>query len=221
MRISAFFISILLFAGICTAIGQDTLPFPKKIKIGADLYGPGRYFTDKNNLSFEGFVSADLDTMKAVVIEAGYLDFKYSQYNYSYLSSGAFVRLGVDFNTMRPQASAGKYYAGIGLRYGLSIFRSEIPSLWHNDYWGTVSGVIAPSTHMAHFIEASPGLRTELFKNFSIGWTIRLRLLLYSGTGKDIKAIQIPGFGNGAKPVSAGLNYYIIWSIPYSGMGKK
>jgi hypothetical protein len=221
MRISAFFISILFFTGICTAVGQDTIPFPKKIKIGADLYGPGRYLTDKNILSIEGFFSMDLDTMRAAVIEAGWLDFKYAQYNYNYLSSGAFIRLGIDFNTIRPQASGGKYYAGIGLRYGLSIFRSETPLLWHENYWGTVSGSVQPATHMAHFLEASPGLRAELFRNFSIGWTIRLRLLLYSGTGKETKAIQIPGFGNGTKPVAASLNYYIVWSIPYKTEGGK
>lgn len=213
-KISAYFISILFFALACPAYGQDTLPFPKKFKIGADLYGPGRYFTDKNNLNIEGFISLDLDTAKAAVIEAGYLNFKYSQYNYDYLSNGFFLRMGLDFNTIRPGVSRGKYYAGIGLRYGLSIFNSEVPFLKHENYWGTVTGSIPRSTHMAHFVEASPGLRTELFRNFSIGWTIRLRLLLYSGTGRDFKAISIPGYGNGVRSVSAGVNYYIIWSFP-------
>jgi hypothetical protein len=214
-RISAYFISILLFTGIYSVSGQDSIPFPKKIKIGADLYGPAMYFSNKNNLGIEGFFSLDLDTSKAAVFEAGYLNFKYSQYNYDYLSHGVFFRFGIDFNTLKPEISQGKHYVGIGLRYGLSIFRSEVPFLKHENYWGSVTASIPPSTHMAHFIEVSPGLRTELFKNFSIGWSIRLRLLIYSGTGKDLKAVYIPGYGNGVRSTGAGLNYYIVWSIPY------
>jgi hypothetical protein len=40
-------------------------------------------------------------------------------------------------------------------------------------------------------------------------------MLLYTGTGKDFRPVYFPGFGNGTKTFSAGLNYYIIWNIPY------
>ena len=214
-RISAYFISILLFPVISQIRAQDSINLQMKIRLGADLYGPVTYFTDRNILSTEGFLSVDIDSNKSVVIEAGYLDFKYSQYNYDYFSRGAFIRLGVDFNLIDPVVASGKYYAGIGLRYGLSIFRSEVPFLKHDNYWGNVEGSVPPSTYRAHFIEVSPGIRTELFRNFTIGWAIRLRILIYSATGKDIKAIYIPGFGDGSKSFSPGINYYLIWSIPY------
>jgi hypothetical protein len=58
-------------------------------------------------------------------------------------------------------------------------------------------------------------VRAELFKNFSIGWTIRLNLLISGGRGRDLKPVYIPGFGNGGKNVSAGINYYLVWSIRY------
>ncbi len=64
-------------------------------------------------------------------------------------------------------------------------------------------------------VEFSPGFRAELFNNFSIGWSVSLRRLIYSGTVKDLKSIYIPGFGDGSKPGSFGINYFISVNIPY------
>jgi len=197
-----------------TAAAQDTIRFARTLKIGFDLFGPAYYLADKNNLSLEGFISLDVDTNRAAVIEAGYLDYKYSQYNYDYLSTGYFIRAGFDFNFIKPEVSKGKYYGGIGLRYGLSLFRSEVPYTKFDNYWGTAESSVPPDNYSAHFIEASPGIRTELFSNFIIGWTIRLRFLIYSSTGKDLKAIYIPGYGNGTRGFSPGINYYIVWNFP-------
>lgn len=220
-RIYVYFISQLIFA--CLAVHaqdtllplQDTIPFPLKIRLGVDVYGPASYYFNKNILSLEGFLSVDIDPKKAIVAEAGYLDFQHSQFNYNYLSKGSFIRLGVDFNLMRRGLSQGKYYAGIGLRYGLSIFNTEAPFLTQTNYWGTATGSIPTTKSIAHFVEASPGIRTEIFRNFSMGWVVRFRFLVHSGASKDNKAISIPGFGNAFKTFSPGINYYLIWSIPY------
>jgi hypothetical protein len=214
-KISAYIISVVLLLSSSVIHAQDTIPFVYKIKLGADIFGPGYYIFDHNNLTVEGFISVDIDTNKAVVFEAGYKDYKYSQYNYDYLGKGVFFRAGVDFNLLQPQVSRGQYYGGIGLRYGLSIYNNEVPFLDYDNYWGTATSSVAPATHAAHYVEVSPGIRTELFRNFSIGFTVRLRILIYSGSSPDLKPIDIPGYGNGTKRFSPGLNYYLIWSIPY------
>lgn len=222
-RTYAYFISLLLilFSSLVQVHAQDTILFPLKIRVGLEVSGPAIYFTDKNTLSAEGYLSADINEKASAVLGAGYLDYKYSRFNdnniciYEYLSKGAFVRAGVDFNLLKPKKSQGIYWAIIGLRYGLSVFTSEVPSFQKSDYWGTVSSSIAPKTYWGHFIEVSPGARAEVFRNFSIGWSVSLRRLLYIGTGKDLRSINLPGFGNSVKPFSAGLNYFIVWNIPY------
>ena len=40
-------------------------------------------------------------------------------------------------------------------------------------------------------------------------------MLVYSGTGKDLKPIYIPGFGNGTQSVTIGFSYFISLNIPY------
>jgi len=214
-KISVYIISIALLLAGSLVSAQDTIPFVYKIKVGADIFGPAYYIYDQNNLTVEGFISVDTDTNRAVVLETGYHNFKYTQYNYDYQTKGVFFRAGMDFNFLHSQVSTGKYFAGVGLRYGLSVFSYEVPSLEYDNYWGTATSSLAPSTHAAHFVEVSPGIRTELFRNFSIGFLVRLRLLIYPGTSPDLKPIDIPGYGNGTKRLSPGLNYYLIWSIPY------
>jgi hypothetical protein len=163
----------------------------------------------------EGYVSFDKSEKMAYVMEVGYSDYKFSQYNYDYTSKGVFARLGVDFNLLKPEVSLGRYWAGIGLRYGISLFSSATPSFQQDNYWGSVTSSIPSKKTMGHFIEVAPGVKTEIFRNFSIGWTIRLKLLISGGGGRDLRPIYLPGYGNGGKQSAAGISYFITWNIPY------
>lgn len=220
-RISVYIISILFVLLCCIPEAKaqdeppDTVIIPLKIRAGIDLAGPAVYLYDNDNLNIEGFVSADLNAKTGIFIGMGYSNFKYSQYNYEYLSNGYFLKAGVDFNILKPETSIGKYWAGIGLRYGLSLYTSEIPSFEHESYWGTTITTIPPESYMGHYLEVSPGFRAEVFNNFSMGWSVNLRRLIYSGTGKDIRPIYFPGFGTGDKTVGFGFNYFLTWNIPF------
>jgi hypothetical protein len=217
LRIYAYFIS-LLFILLCSSIpvkAQDTIPITLKIKVGIEVSGPAIYYTDKNILNAEGYVSVDLNEKRSAFLALGYLNYKYSQYNYSYLNKGSFMKIGMDFNLLKADKSQGKYFAGIGLRYGLSRFNSETPFFDQINYWGQTSSSLPKKAYWGHFIEAAPGVRAEIFKNFSVGWTISIRALVYTSTGKDLKPVYFPGYGDGAKSITAGMSYYLVWNIPY------
>ncbi|HUX55936.1 MAG TPA: DUF6048 family protein [Bacteroidales bacterium] len=216
-RIFIFFTSLLLILSgtIDQVQAQDTLLIPLKIKVGLEASGPAIYVSDKNILNTEGYIAADLNEKVAGVIGAGYLSYKYSQYNYEYLNKGIFVKAGADFNLLKPEKSLGKYWAGIGLRYGISVFNSEIPSFKHENAWGTRISSVENMRDWGHFIEVSPGVRAEIFRNISIGWTVNIRKLLFLGTGKDLRPVYFPGYGNGSKSFSTGLSYFLVWNIPF------
>jgi hypothetical protein len=214
-RISRYFISIFFLIVAVSVSAQDTLNIPLNLRMGIDIFNPVMSLINKDISGWEGFVATELSEKLATVIEAGYLDYKYSQYNYNYFSKGTFFRLGVDINSMQPKKALGKYYAGIGLRYGFTVFRQEVNGLKHENYWGSATADVPSENYSAHFIEVLPGIRSEVFKNFSMGWTIRLRMLLYTNTGKDFRPLFLPGFGNGVKNFSQGFNYYLTWQIPY------
>ncbi len=216
-RISAYIISIqvIILSSLTLAKGQDTLYIPLKINAGIEALGPGDYFINKQTLSTEAYVSMDLNEKLGVALNAGYLNYDFSQYNYAYLNKGFFIRAGVDFNMLKPKKSIGKYWAGISLRYGISHYQWEVPELSQSNYWGEFSSSIPASKSWGHFLEVAPGMRAEVFRNFSMGWSVSLRMLLYSGSNEDLKPIYFPGFGNAEKRFTTGFSYFIVWNIPY------
>ena len=213
------FISILIFAVNTPLRAQeqppDSVVIPLKIRAGVEVTGPVIYLTDRNNFTAEGYLAFDLNEKTAIFAGGGYSNYKYSQYNYDYLNKGLFFKAGVDLNLLKPEISMGRYWAGIGLRYGVSVYTSETPTFWHKNYWGTVTSSITSSTRMGHYLEISPGVRIEFLKNFSMGWSVSLKKLIYSGTGKDLRPIFFPGYGSGGNQFSTGISYFLVLNIPY------
>ncbi len=192
----------------------DSVDIALKIRTGIDIAGPVIWFTDKNIFNAEAYITTDINEKSTLYLGAGYSDYNYSQYNYDYLSRGFFVKAGIDLNILKPEVSEGRYWAGVGIRYGISNFTSGTPSFTHENYWGITQSSIESTRNWGHFIELSPGFRAELLKNLSIGWSISLRKLIFPGSKKDIRPLFIPGYGSGAS-VSAGACYFISWNIPY------
>lgn len=216
-KTSVYIISVLIVLSCnCLQIAaQDTINYPLRIKFGIEASGPVIYLSDKNVLRTEGFISVDLNNITSVVLSGGYADFTYTQYNYTYTNNGIFFRSGIDLNLMKPKKTQGLYWGGLGLRYGISRFTYEIPSLETENYWGKTISSAPKQTNWGHFLEASPGVKADVFKNFSLGWSINIRMLLYTGTGNDLRPVYLPGFGDASKKLRTGMSYYIVWNIPY------
>lgn len=224
-RISAYFISIVAMTvfGSASLMAQDTVYVPLKIRTALELSGPIKSFFDNNILATEANVSLDISEKRAWMLGGGYVNYNFSQDNseskangiYDYKASGIFLKAGMDFNLLGPKKSQGKYFTGIGLHYGLSRFTSEVPSIKTENYWGPFETSVPSRSGIAHFVEATPSVRAELFRNVSIGWNINIRALISSGTGSDLRMLYLPGFGDAGKKVSTSLSYFITWNIPY------
>jgi hypothetical protein len=216
-KISAYIISIsLIFSCLSTSVkAQDTIPVQLKVRIGAEVSGPVTYAIDKKVFSTEAYVNVDLNEIRSVFFSAGYTDYSYGQYNYSFKGKGSFLRAGLDFNLLKPDKAQSKYWIGIGLHYGLSRYSAGAPFLERTNYWGTTASEVPTGKYWGHFLEFVPGVRTEIFNHVSIGWSVSIRMLVKSGTGSDIRPLSIPGFGDGSKTITSGMNYFLVWSIPY------
>ena len=117
MRITfgySYSLLLILISSIFPVVGQDTISFPLKMKVGMEVSGPAIYLLQKKILSTEGYVAMDLNEKVSAVLAVGYLNYKHSQYNssdtliYRYLNNGFFLRTGVDFNLIAPEKSMGK-----------------------------------------------------------------------------------------------------------------
>jgi len=193
----------------------DTVLFPLTVRAGIDVAGPVIYFTNKNSLNTEAYISADLNEKRALFFSGGYSKYSYSQYNYSFKTKGVNFKAGMDFNLLKPEVAAGKYWAGIGIHYGISAFSWELPSITYQNYWGTVTAQAPAQTGWAHFIEVTPGFRAKMVGQFSLGWSVSIRKMIYTGVSKDTGPVYFPGFGSKSKSFSSGINYYLIWNFRY------
>lgn len=223
LRTSGYFISLLLAFSSLTfdVLAQDTIQFPLKFRLGFEVTGAAKYFYEKDRANLEGSFSLDLNEKVSAILVAGRSDYSDSRYRdtsflmYDYSTKGYYFRTGFDFNLIKPKKSQGKYAVNIGFRYGISHFDYEIPAITHENYWGRSVTSVSTTNEWAHFIEVNPSVRAEIWKNISMGWTVSLKKMIDPGTGRHLKPVYLPGYGNGSKSFSPGISYFIIWSIPF------
>lgn len=227
-RISVYIISLLLLVAPSTLLAQlqgrvsdpDSVSVTLNIRVGADIARPIMYLIDHNSLIVDGFASFDLNEKHGITLNVGYADYKASDYNFEYKANGMYFKPGFDFNLLKPQVGEGKYWAGIGVRYGLSLFSYETPSLEYTNYWGSITSSVASQTKTAHFLEVAAGFNAKITNNFNLGWRVSIAKMLYSGSAKSITPMYVPGFGQKDK-ISFGVNYYLSFSFSYKTIKAK
>lgn len=209
-----FIISLLLFTGIRLG-AQDTIMVPLHIRIGGDVAGPAGYLLNKDLKTFA--VNGGFEFNEHISFTGGtrFTHYSVKKTTYDYNSKGLTFTLGPEFNLLKPKISEGRYFIGFGILYGVSIYSHETPRLEYTNAWGTTTLSLPSTTHMGHFIELTPGVRTEIFPGVTLGWNMSLRMLLSDGTNSSLKPAYMPGFGDCSSRVSSGFSYYISISIPY------
>lgn len=210
-----FSLAILLIPLWLDAQEADTVQASKSISVGFDITGPVLYAVDNTKYNLEGHLSYRLNYKYYLVCEPGYSKYSYDKYNYEYNSMGWFIRLGTDIGMLAPVASKINHYAGIGFRYGLSVFEQETPSIIFRNFWGELNTSLSAYTVHAHFLEIQGGIKTEVFNNFLIGWSVKLRTLIYSSGKDDRKAVYVPGYGPTGATFTPAVSYYIIYRFPF------
>lgn len=214
-KIFALFSSLLLLTTVYVySQNVDTVKADNSISIGIDLLGPLSYSLGEDVYNFDGFISYRLNYKYFLVAEAAFGSFSYEQYNYSYSSQGFTLRFGTDISMLKPDKFRINHFTGIGLRYGVSVFNQEIPVIIMDNYWGPINTSVEKNHSHAHYLEALGGVRAEIIKNISIGWSVRLRMLLFH-SGKDQPVpVYIPGMGETEKTFASTVNYHIIFRFP-------
>jgi len=213
-RICISFISLFLIAQ-GAAVSQDTVTVPLHVRAGFDLSGPIMKLVSNDLISYGVAASADVNASLAVTAGLRYSSFRSSEVIYDFRSRGLSLTAGTDYNFIKANVSKGKYYAGIGIRYGLSFYSEEAPAVNYTNDWGTGETFAPRARHTGHYLEITPGVRTSLLPGVTVGWNLYMRLLISAGAGKDLKPVWMPGYGPGTSGLSTGAEYYISFSIPY------
>ena len=151
-----------------------------------------------------------------VVGEAGYANVNFDRDSYAYKSNGGFIKIGMDYNFFKVNEPGNNDNITAGIRYGIATQSHQSPRYTIiDDYWGDYTGKFNVSNVTSHYVDFIAGLRTEVLKNFFMGWSVRLKVLMAANTNNPLEPYTIPGYGKGDSRVNLGFTYSLEYQIPF------
>ncbi len=133
--------------------------------------------------------------------------------NFTYDSKPAvYAKIGADYNFL--YKSNPDYRVFIGLRCGFSSFSYSVRDITiTSGYWGeTLHPEITGQRSTAFYGEALAGLQVKIYRNFSMGWTMRYKFKFHFSDGSASRPWYIPGYG--ARDNGFGATFSLIYNLP-------
>lgn len=208
----------------------DTIPFYNGTYVGLDLYGMGSKLLGGDFMSTEVSVAVNLKNRFIPTIELGMggTD-EWNETGVHYKSKAApYFRIGVDYNTMAKKVEKNSYLY-VGLRYGLTSFKYDVSTMPAEDpLWGDgignpslgddVWGGSVPFNHLGmkgsmQWFELVFGVKVRIYKNFNMGWSLRMKYKTSASIGEYGNPWYVPGYGK-YKSNNMGITYSLIYKLP-------
>ncbi len=130
-----------------------------------------------------------------------------------YTLEGTYWRFGINYNMLKYKHRIDRNIFFVGIRYGNSSFTQEANSIQFENEWGGYETSIPKTDLSAHWAEFIIGLKGEIFKNFYMGYSIRIKTLISQSDNKGYTPYFIPGYGKHQK-VHPGMSYSVSYAIP-------
>ncbi len=187
---------LLLILSSAAFAGENDTVFRPSARIGVDFSGVPRNLIEPETRT--GEVSVDYEWRKNwfAAIEAGGASIEVDQPTHDYQSSGYFFRIGVDFNILGQHGPDHLDLVLLSARYGygtLDHYASR--AIITDPYWGDYETAFPEETFNAHWLEVGGGVKTQIWRNFFLGWSLRTRLLVSQTSDPAMDPYFISGFG--------------------------
>lgn len=135
-----------------------------------------------------------------------------------YDTKAPFFRLGLNYGLLKPfkddaSVRSVKCYPFVGLRYAMSPVIYDLSNISVEDtYWGTSSVKnYLNNLDYAGWLEVVGGLRVDLFRGLTMGWSVRLKTLLHTSAPDKAYVWYVPGYGR-----SSGMGVMFNYTIGYT-----
>ncbi len=186
------------------------------LRIGVDLSRIAVHYLNPYRTDITVHADARIDSDFYVAAEAGWNKTHLKNKPvFDYVSQGAFLKAGVDYNFLKPSFPHESNMVYIGLRYGIARMQRKIPEYQiSNPYWGDVKGRFSSKTLLPQWAEAIVGLKVEVLSNLFLDWGLHIRLLTTKNVDKEVRPYLIPGFGKATSNAVFDVNYTISYRIP-------
>ena len=216
---------LLVFAGVNAQKADEELTKEEKklankgnpgIAIGLDLAPFINHLFANERFGFEASARYTVNKKWQAVAELGYENVDLNNDKMNYTSDGSFIRVGVDYNIFNVEEIGNNDNILLGFRYGAAIQEHSCPRYTiTEDYWGSVNGSFSPSTVGSHWGEFVFGLRSEILKNFYMGWSVRFRTVFSVAKDNALEPYSIPGYGRRDRSTNMGFTYTLEYQLPF------
>ncbi|MBQ8889614.1 MAG: hypothetical protein IJY59_09040 [Bacteroidaceae bacterium] len=231
-RISTYIIGLLMTSSLCclpiesaaqqkdkkieTTIQEQ--PLYQGIYAGVDVFGIAGKIFGSDFTSAEAGVEVNLKNKYFPVIEIGYgsTDTTDDETDIHYKTSAPYFRIGAGYNVFHKKPHLPGHFI-VGLRYGFSSFSYDVDGPAMTDpIWGDTS---IPLSYQgvkgsASWLELVASLRTNVYKNFYMGFSIRYKSTLSVKKAENSEPWYIPGYGKN-KSNTFGITYNLIYKLPF------
>jgi hypothetical protein len=208
-----FLILALLLISMSATAQIDTL-FTPAARIGVDVSGFARHLIEEETLPVEFSFDYEWQQNYFAAAEVGWLNVDVNRDTHRYNAQGFFFRTGVDIGILGGDIQNPNDHVLISLRYGYGRLKQEAPYILISDaYWGDYETSVDPETYHAHWIEAGLGMKTSIWSNLFIGWSLRGRVKLGSTSDPNMEPYFISGYGK-TNNAALMLHYSIYYRFP-------
>lgn len=200
---------------ILTTAPKLVYPRFESVSVGVNVWDPLlRCFGQKYGLiGFWGELSIHNWFKPIVEAGLGQAEMTPDNGNYTYKSAVApYFKIGLNYNFLYNSDPAYSVYAGV--RYGISNFNFEVTDVRVNQgYWGDDVIINVPSQRATvGYVEAVVGLKVMIFKNFYLGWDVRMHSVVHQSNLPYGEPWYVPGYGSRTSSFNASLS--ISYTLP-------
>lgn len=207
--IFVFIFSLILLVSVDAQTTETG--FTRALRIGLDLSRYGFFAAERGFFKNEITVDYALKNKNFLVLDIGTISGSAESENYLIRANGFYSRVGIEHNFLSHPIDV----LSIGTRLGLSKYSySPGEVVFRDPFWGDYSVDVDPQNISAFWIEAVFGIKTEIFKNFFLGWSASARVMLISSKSEYFPEYKVPGFGSTKGAVSPGFGFYVFYRFP-------
>lgn len=193
-------------------------PFYQGMTIGMDVFGIlGKAFgSDFTNADVS--LEANIKNRYFPIVEIGYgsTDTVNDETDIHYQTSAPYFRIGAGYNIFyKKPYLPGKLLAGMRLGFSSFSYDVEAPTMT-DPVWGGINIPVAYQDvkSNAAWLELVVEMRTNVYKNFHMGFSIRYKSLFNVKKAENSEPWYIPGFGKNKSSVF-GITYNIAYQLPF------
>lgn len=217
-RIFVFIFSLLILSTIAYGkdrnkkreILPDTIPMLNNISVGIDLIRPLSIVFNDYYSGVEASVDVDLKHRFFPTIELGGGKYDRTKNGMDHKMNGGFGRIGLNYNIFNNSQALNYGYIGIRYGYGFENYSYKNGQTF-GSYWEDKMPVnLTQLKSHTHWGEAVVGIRVQIYKAISMGWSFRYNFRLIQNNSKYAPPYYVPGFGKNNR-TNAAFTYSIYY----------